>query len=191
MNRDIAQGQVALRYRVLRSDRALHNCPPVGSLVYPSSRHVGADGNLRTDECEFIACSVSESGLPYFMIPRHDVEPVLVREGDNTVGNASGNQAGLVTCSNPRYSQFPFDSLGLQYSVCQFFQNGTYEYVRRLVGAKEAGEAAIHYSSSVAAQLGMTRRVIITDCGDCINWEWRFGEGVVFPPPTPAPSPAA
>jgi len=28
----------------------------------------------------------------------------------------------------------------------------------------------------------MVKRVIITDGGDCINFEWKKGEGIVFPP---------
>ena len=43
-------------------------------------------------------------------------------------------------------------------------------------------KAAIHYSTSVGAQIGTTVRVIITDGGDCIAWEWIRGQGVVFPP---------
>lgn len=72
--------------------------------------------------------------------------------------------------------------LGNEFSVCQFFEDGSHEYVRRYVTADEAAKAAVHYSSSVGAKLGMTQRVIITDGGDCVNWEWKFGEGVVFPP---------
>lgn len=72
------------------------------------------------------------------------------------------------------------------FSVCQFFQNGTYQYVRRWVSATEAIQAAGHYAQSVGAQLGTTRRVIITDDDDCTNWEWRYGEGIVFPPPSHA-----
>lgn len=192
METKVPQGNVALRDRVLSSDRALHGCPPAGSLVYPSTGNFGcADSDSRTDECELVACSINESGLPYFTIPRDDLESVSVAENDDTAGNAGGDgEGGPMTCSEPRYSPPPGGSSG-QHSVCQFFQDGTYEYVRRLVGATEAADAAIHYSSSVGAQLGMTRRVVITDGGDCINWEWRFGEGVVFPPPTAVPTHAA
>lgn len=70
-----------------------------------------------------------------------------------------------------------------EFSVCQFFDNDDYEYVRRYVSAEEAMSAAKHYCNSVGAKLGMTIRVIITDGGDCVNFEWKFGEGVVFPPP--------
>lgn len=67
-----------------------------------------------------------------------------------------------------------------EFSVCQFFDDESYEYVRRFVGAEEAVEAAKHYTSSVAAKLGMVRRVIITDGGDCCCFEWQFGKGITF-----------
>lgn len=74
-----------------------------------------------------------------------------------------------------------------QYSVCQFFTDPglvgmEYEYVRQHVSAKEAGEAFKHYINNVATMLGVVNRVIITDGGDCVNAEWRLGEGIVFPP---------
>lgn len=72
--------------------------------------------------------------------------------------------------------------MGEKYSVCQFFEDGQYEWVRRNVNSVEAVKAAIHYSTSVGATLGTTARVIITDEGDSINWEWKHGEGIVFPP---------
>ncbi len=68
-----------------------------------------------------------------------------------------------------------------EFSVCQFFPDGQYEYVRRFVSAEEAVEAARHYTTSVGARLGTTVRVIITDGGDSINWEWKYGEGIVYP----------
>jgi len=67
-----------------------------------------------------------------------------------------------------------------EFSVCQFFENDTYEYVRRWVSAEEAVEAARHYCYSVGARLGFVRRVIITDGGDFINFEWKYREGVTF-----------
>jgi hypothetical protein len=63
-----------------------------------------------------------------------------------------------------------------EFSVCQFFEDGSYEYVRRFVSAEEAVKAAIHYTTSVGARMGITKRVIITDGGDCINWEWKDGK---------------
>jgi hypothetical protein len=67
------------------------------------------------------------------------------------------------------------------YNVVQFFEDGSYEYVRRNVPALEAVTAAKHYTTSVGARLGFTRRVIITDEDDFTNFEWKFGEGVTFP----------
>lgn len=58
-----------------------------------------------------------------------------------------------------------------EFSVCQFFKDGSSEYVRRFVSAEEAVDAAHHYCNSVGAKLGFTKRVIITDGGDCTNFE--------------------
>lgn len=69
-----------------------------------------------------------------------------------------------------------------EFSVCQFFPDDSYEYVRRFVTAEEAVAAAKFYTSNVAAQTGLTKRVIITDGGDCVNFEWEFGKGITFPP---------
>jgi hypothetical protein len=69
-----------------------------------------------------------------------------------------------------------------EFSVVQYLHNDLYEYVRRYVTAEEAVRAAEHFTSNVMARIGMTRRVIITDGGDCVCFEWLSGEGVVFPP---------
>lgn len=70
-----------------------------------------------------------------------------------------------------------------QFSVCQFFVDGSYEYVRRWVIDEDAVAAFAHYTDNVASRMGLTKRVIITDGGDCICMEWKYGEGIVFPPP--------
>jgi len=67
-----------------------------------------------------------------------------------------------------------------EFSVCQFFEDGSHEYVRRFVGAEEAVKVAHHYCHSIAAKLGVTQRVIITDGDDYTNFEWKFGEGVTY-----------
>ena len=68
-----------------------------------------------------------------------------------------------------------------RFSVCQFFPDDTYEYVRKNVPLDEATKAFKHYTSSVGAKMGMTNRVIITDEGDCTVLEWINGKGIVFP----------
>jgi len=50
-----------------------------------------------------------------------------------------------------------------EFSVFQFFTDDSYEQVRDHVDPKEAVEAAKHFTTSVAAQLGYVERVIITD----------------------------
>lgn len=69
-----------------------------------------------------------------------------------------------------------------EFSVCQFFEDGSYEYVRRFVSAEEAMQAFRHYTNNVATRMGITRRVIITDGGDCTNAEWQYGKGIIYPP---------
>lgn len=71
--------------------------------------------------------------------------------------------------------------MGEEFSVYQFFPDGSYEKVREFVSAEEAMSAFKHYTSSVGAQIGTTKRVIITDGGDCINMEWEYGKGITYP----------
>lgn len=68
------------------------------------------------------------------------------------------------------------------FSVYQFFPDGSYECVRRWVPGEEAAKAAMTYTTNVAARAGITRRVIITDGDDFTNFEWKFGEGITYPP---------
>lgn len=70
-----------------------------------------------------------------------------------------------------------------QFNVVQFFESGHYEYVRRNVSPEKALEAFKTYTTNVAARVGITIRVIITDGGDFTNMEWKYGEGLVFPKP--------
>jgi hypothetical protein len=68
-----------------------------------------------------------------------------------------------------------------EFSVVQFFKDGTHEYVRRFVNADEAMKAAVHYCQSVGVKMGVVTRVIITDGGDCCCFEWHVDKGIVFP----------
>lgn len=67
------------------------------------------------------------------------------------------------------------------FNVVQYFKDGGYEYVRRAVDAKSAVHAAYHYTHCVSAVAGFTSRVIVTDSGDCICFEWIYGKGITFP----------
>lgn len=68
-----------------------------------------------------------------------------------------------------------------EFSVYQFFEDGTHERVRSFVSDEEAGRAFRHYTTSVAARMGWVSRVIITDGGDDIAAEWQLGKGITFP----------
>jgi len=63
-----------------------------------------------------------------------------------------------------------------EFSVYQWFPDGSYEKVREFVSAEEAVAAAKFYTNNVAAKMGITKRVIITDGGDCVAWEWKEGK---------------
>lgn len=68
-----------------------------------------------------------------------------------------------------------------QYSVAQFFPDGTNEYVRRFVGAEESVKTAKDFSERPAAKIGIIARIVITDGGDFTVFEWQFGKGVTYP----------
>jgi hypothetical protein len=70
-----------------------------------------------------------------------------------------------------------------EFSVFQFFPDDLYERVASGISAERAVTLAANLTRSVGGRIGTTRRVIITDGGDYTVFEWRFGEGVVFPQP--------
>lgn len=70
-----------------------------------------------------------------------------------------------------------------EFSVYQFFMDDSYERVREFVSAEEAMQAFKHYTTNVSSRIGMTKRVILTDGGDCICFEWIHGKGIVYPTP--------
>lgn len=63
-----------------------------------------------------------------------------------------------------------------EFSVWKFFADGTHEPVRRFVSAEQAVKAAKRCTDNAAA--GNIQRVIITDGGDCICFEWQQDRGV-------------
>ena len=68
-----------------------------------------------------------------------------------------------------------------EFSVCQFFPGGDYGYELRFVDAETAMVGAKAIIQSVGGRLGTTERVIVTDGGDCIVFEWQHGKGITFP----------
>ncbi len=69
-----------------------------------------------------------------------------------------------------------------EFSVAQYFKTGDYDYEIRFVDMKTAVNVFAFLCTNVAAQVGLTQRVIITDGDDFVNAEWQFGQGVTFPP---------
>lgn len=72
-----------------------------------------------------------------------------------------------------------------EFSVYQFGKIGDEEVTDcevRFVDHKTACTRFVDLINNVAARTGITRRVIITDGGDFTCMEWKFGEGITFPP---------
>ena len=67
-----------------------------------------------------------------------------------------------------------------EFSVYRFV-NGTPEEIRRFVDAVTAMGAVVALTRSPGALLGAVERVIITDGLDLLTFDWRHGNGVVFP----------
>src|SRR6516165_11939073 len=67
-----------------------------------------------------------------------------------------------------------------EFSVAEFFADGTYRYVERWLPAKEAVELAKFWTDRPAASLGWMTKVIITDGGDFTVFEWQHGKGVIY-----------
>lgn len=63
-----------------------------------------------------------------------------------------------------------------KFNVFQFYSNGQYEKIGENKNAKEAVTIASYYTTS-----NITKRIIITDDRDFINFEWIRGIGVTFP----------
>lgn len=68
-----------------------------------------------------------------------------------------------------------------EYSVFQWFIDGSREDVLRFVGAEEAVDTATRLATSVGGRLGSTQKIMITDGGDCCCWEWNHEKGMTFP----------
>ena len=72
-------------------------------------------------------------------------------------------------------------NLGGEFNVVIFDPDDRYEYVQRWVDARTAIETAASYTTRPAAQIGIIRKVMVTDGGDSTVFLWEYGQGVVFP----------
>lgn len=68
-----------------------------------------------------------------------------------------------------------------EFSVYQYFQDDSYEKAASAIDLESAVKLARRLAASVGGRIGTTRRIIITDSGDCTVFEWLFDEGVTFP----------
>ena len=67
-----------------------------------------------------------------------------------------------------------------EYSVVTYTGEDRYRYLARFIGGRRAIEIA-KLATDIADMTGVVR-VIVTDGGDHIVFEWKVDEGVTFPP---------
>lgn len=68
-----------------------------------------------------------------------------------------------------------------EFSVWTFFPDDTYTEEVRFVSIEKAGQVAKGVINSVGGKIGTVKKVMITDGGDCVVFEWKYGEGIVWP----------
>ena len=69
-----------------------------------------------------------------------------------------------------------------EFSVYVFRPDGEYSRELSFVSAERAVHWVKWLTEERAARYGEVARIIVTTGGDEICFEWRFGEGVTFPP---------
>ena len=69
------------------------------------------------------------------------------------------------------------------FQVWQFFLDGWSEQVGVDLPPREAVMVAKRLTESIGGRVGTTQRITIVDTEGFNAFEWRFGEGVVFPKP--------
>ncbi len=67
-----------------------------------------------------------------------------------------------------------------EFSVWWWDADGNQHEELRFVSAETAVKRAHTLTHGPASVLGIVQRVIITDGGDCTNFEWKHKEGVVY-----------
>jgi hypothetical protein len=69
-----------------------------------------------------------------------------------------------------------------EFSVYWWDPDGGQNTELRFVDAGRAMNRAASLARGPAAQMGIVERIIVTDGGDFINFEWLKGQGVTYPP---------
>ena len=69
-----------------------------------------------------------------------------------------------------------------EFSVYVFRPDGVYSRELSFVSAERAVAWARWLAEAADRGVGAVAKILITDGGDHTVFDWRFGEGVVFPP---------
>jgi hypothetical protein len=68
-----------------------------------------------------------------------------------------------------------------EFSVAEFYDDGTHAYVERWIDGESAAKLAKRCTQKPAVRLGIIIKVIITDGGDDTVFQWERGKGVTYP----------
>lgn len=68
-----------------------------------------------------------------------------------------------------------------KFQVIHYFDDHDYVKEGEPLEVADAMDLAISFTTRPTAILGMTKRVIVVDMLDRLCFDWRHGEGVVFP----------
>jgi len=69
-----------------------------------------------------------------------------------------------------------------EFSVYWWYENGHYQSVQ-YIPAEAAIKKSLNLVEGDQCKAGLITRIIVTDDGDCIAFEWLKDKGVVFPTP--------
>jgi hypothetical protein len=71
-----------------------------------------------------------------------------------------------------------FGDVGKYYSVCQFYEDKSYEYICKNVPSEKAARVFYEHTEGMRIKLGVIR-VILIDSGawDCTMLDWQAGKG--------------
>lgn len=70
-----------------------------------------------------------------------------------------------------------------EFSVYWWDPDGNYYKEREGLTSESAVDFAMGMTRRPAAQIGIVKKIMITDGGDCSVFEWEFGKGITHPTP--------
>jgi hypothetical protein len=112
---------------------------------------------------------------------RDDQLQQLLVEGAVQTSNFMSLANGIASTALPQIGKETAMSERSEFSVVEFFAEGTHHYVERRLRSREALMLARHCICKYETKSGHINRIIITDGGDFTVFEWEKGKGITWP----------